>query len=384
MIDRREVQIAQPIVGVEEWEAVRAPIEAGWLTQGPHVAEFENLFAARHDVGAAVATTSCTTGLHLILSALGVGAGDEIIVPSFTWVATANVVVQCGATPVFVDVDSHSFNIDIRSVEGALTERTRAIIAVHLFGLCADVESLRLIVPPEVVVIEDAACAVGASRGGVSAGGLGDAAAFSFHPRKVITTGEGGMVTTNDPILAETIRTMRNHGATISEEQRHRGDFPYLLPEFGTLGFNYRMTDMQGAIGIVQLGRLDGLLAERRRWATFYSEALEDLDWLRVPSVPDDSVHAWQSYVTVVDAESSPCSRNEIMGRLHEVGVATRPGTHAVHELGFYQRLLSGRSAVCPVASASAAYSMAIPLHNRMVEADFAYVVRQLHDVGGD
>ena len=376
--------MAQPIVGVEEWEAVRAPIEAGWLTQGPHVAEFESLFAARHEVEAAVATTSCTTGLHLVLIALGVGPGDEVIVPSFTWVATANVVVQCGATPVFVDVESHSFNIDIRLVEGALTERTRAVIAVHLFGLCADVESLRLIVPPEVVVIEDAACAVGASRGGVSAGGLGDAAAFSFHPRKVITTGEGGMVTTNDPILAETIRTMRNHGATISEEQRHRGDFPYLLPEFDTLGFNYRMTDMQGAIGIVQLGRLDGLLAERRGWAAFYSEALEDLDWLRVPSVPDNSVHAGQSYVTVVDAASSPYSPNEIMRRLHEVGVATRPGTHAVHELGFYQHLLSGRSAVCPVASASAAYSMAIPLHNGMVEADFAYVVRQLHDVGVD
>lgn len=383
MADYRNVQIAQPIVGAEEWEAVRVPIETGWLTQGPLVAEFESRFAARHEVGAAVATTSCTTGLHLILSALGVGPGDEVIVPSFTWVATANVVVQCGATPVFVDVDPHSFNIDVQLVEGALTERTRAVIAVHLFGLCADIESLRSVVPAEVVVIEDAACAVGASRGGVLAGGQGEAAAFSFHPRKVITTGEGGMVTTNDLALADLVRTMRNHGATISEEQRHRADAPYLLPEFETLGFNYRMTDIQGAIGIVQMDRLDGLLAERRRWAEFYSEALEDMDWLRTPSVPDDSVHAWQSYVTLVDADSAPCSRDELMWRLHEVGVSMRPGTHAVHELAFYQHLLNGQPTDCPVASASAAYSMAIPLHNGMVEADFAYVVRQLHDVGG-
>jgi dTDP-4-amino-4,6-dideoxygalactose transaminase len=383
LADRRKVQIAQPIVGAEEWEAVRAPIEAGWLTQGPLVAEFESRFAARHGVDAAVATTSCTTGLHLILSALGVGRGDEVIVPSFTWVATANVVVQCGATPVFVDVDPHSFNIDVKLVKGALTERTRAVIAVHLFGLCADIESLRSVVPAEIVVIEDAACAVGASRGGVLAGGLGDAAAFSFHPRKVITTGEGGMVTTNDPVLAELVRTMRNHGATISEEQRHRGDAPYLLPEFETLGFNYRMTDIQGAIGIAQLDRLDGLLAERRRWAAFYSEALEDLDWLQTPLVSDDSLHAWQSYVILVDPDSSSCSRDELMAGLHEEGVATRPGTHAVHELAFYQNLLSGRSVACPVASASAANSMAIPLHNGMVEADFAYVVRQLHELGG-
>jgi perosamine synthetase len=211
----RVIHIAQPCTGEEEWHATREPLMSGWLTQGPKVAAFEKAFAERHAVKHALATTSCTTALHLILAAMDIGPGDEVIVPAFTWVATANVVLYCGATPVLVDVDRSSYNIDCADVARKLSSRTKAVIAVHLFGLCADMTALRRVVPEHVSIIEDAACASGAAYRGVPAGGLGDAAAFSFHPRKSITTGEGGMVTTNAAALAETADRLRNHGASI-------------------------------------------------------------------------------------------------------------------------------------------------------------------------
>jgi dTDP-4-amino-4,6-dideoxygalactose transaminase len=343
------------------------------------VAEFEHRFAARHQVTHALATTSCTTALHLALVALGIGPGDEVIVPAFTWVATANVVVLCGATPVFVDVDPRTYDLDVGQVAQASTPRTRAVIPVHLFGLCVDVDELRSEVLSSVAVVEDAACAVGASVRGRMAGGLGDAAAFSFHPRKIITTGEGGMLTTDLDELAARAEIIRNHGASVSEEVRHAGPRPYLLPDFDELGFNYRMSDVQGAIGVVQMDRLDALLEERRRWAGWYDEHLADLPWLQTPLVPAGHGHSWQAYVTVVDEELAPAPRNELMGRLADLGVSTRPGTHAVTELGYYRKHPSAVGAPCPVAARLEATTMAIPLHNRMSDEDFDYVVAALH-----
>ncbi len=252
MVEKRIIPISRPDTGEEEWQALREPLMTGWLTQGPKVAAFEKAFAERHGVKYAFATSSCTTALHLILAALELGPGDEVIVPAFTWIATANVVLYCGATPVFVDIDQTTYNIDVRQVAQRLNPRTRAIIPVHLFGLCADMDAL-LEVARDVPLIEDAACASGSSYKSRFPGSLGLAAAFSFHPRKSITTGEGGMITTNDNGLAKRIDSLRNHGASLSEEHRHHGSQPYLLPEFNLLGFNYRMTDLQGAVGIVQL-----------------------------------------------------------------------------------------------------------------------------------
>jgi dTDP-4-amino-4,6-dideoxygalactose transaminase len=375
----RRVSIAQPATGVEEWEALRAPLETGWLTQGPQVAEFERLFAARHEVGHALATTSCTTALHLALAALGVGPGDEVIVPAFTWVATANAVLYCGARPVFADVEEATGNIDPKDVERLVTSRTRAVIPVHLFGLCADMDALREAAPSPVAMVEDAACAVGAALHGRPAGGLGDLAAFSFHPRKIVTTGEGGMLTTDDDDLAERAEVLRNHGASVSEEMRHAGPTPYLLPDFEELGFNYRMSDLQGAVGVVQLARLDALLAERRRWADWYTSTLADLEWLRTPVVPPGWDHSWQSYVCVVDEQVAPAPRDRLMERLQELGVATRPGTHTVTELGYYRRVVGVEPGSCPVAAQLEATTMAIPLHNRMDDEDFAYVAECLH-----
>ncbi len=372
---QRTVHIALPCTGDDEWQAVREPIFNGWLTQGPRVAEFERAFAERHRVPHALAASSCTTGLHMILCALGIGPGDEVIVPSFTWIATANVVRHCGATPVFTDIDRATFTIDPDDAARRVTPRTRALIAVHLFGLCADIGALRAALPSNVQIVEDAACAAGADYKGVPAGGLGTAAAFSFHPRKSITTGEGGMVTTRDAQLAATIEKLRNHGAEISEEQRHDGPRPYLLPAFNLLGFNYRMTDVQGAIGLAQLGKLDAFIRERRHRAEWYRERLSDIPWLRTPIVPDGYGHAWQSYVTYIDAEKAPLPRDEIMDRMSGKGIATRPGTHAVHTLGLYREKYGLRPDDYPASRDCDRQTMALPMHNRMTDEDYEYVV---------
>jgi len=377
----RKVQIALPAVGDDEWRAMREPLLSGWMTQGPKVAAFERAFAERHRVKHALATTSCTTALHLALVALGIGPGDEVIVPSFTWVATANAVLYCGATPVLCDVDPRTNNIDPESVRTKLTARTKAVVPVHLFGLCADMDGLRTVLPGHVRIVEDAACAAGGSYRGVSAGALGDVACFSFHPRKSITTGEGGMLVTNDAEIARRVDVARNHGASISEEQRHHGPQPYLLAAFDDLGFNYRMTDMQAAIGLVQLTKLDVFIAERDRWARFYREQLGDLDWLLQPAAPNDGCHAWQAYVTTVIPQRAPLPRNELMAQLHAMGVATRPGTHAVHMLGYYRDRFGYAADDLPGARDCERNTMAIPLHNRMTEDDYKYVVDCIKDI---
>jgi len=377
----RQIQISLPSTGDDEWQATREPLATGWLTQGPKVAQFERNFGELHHVKHALATTSCTTGLHLILAAMGIGPGDEVIVPSFTWVATANVVLYCGATPVLVDVDRATYNIDPADVARRLSPRTRAVIAVHLFGLCADMDALRAVLPAGVPIIEDAACASGAAYKGACAGGLGLAAAFSFHPRKSITTGEGGMVTTNDDHLAEVVSMLRNHGASISEEQRHAGPRPYLLPEFNLLGYNYRMTDLQGAVGVAQLAKLTRFVAERDEWAAWYARELASVPWLRMPRRPADVRHAWQAFVTYVDPDTAPLPRNEIMERLQGKGISTRPGTHAVHLLGYYRDRLGVKPDDLPGARDCDAHTMAIPLHNRMAAEDYRYVVEAIKEI---
>lgn len=377
----RNIQISLPCTGEEEWQACREPLTTGWLTQGPKVAAFEKAFAERHHVKHALATTSCTTALHLALAALGVGPGDEVIVPAFTWVATANAVLYCGAVPVFADVRRDTYNIDPEDVAKRITPRTKAVIPVHLFGLCADIDAIRAILPSGVQIIEDAACASGAAYKGKPAGGLGDMAAFSFHPRKSITTGEGGMLTTNQADLAEMANMLRNHGASLSEEQRHQGPRPYLLPEFNLLGFNYRMTDLQGAVGLVQLGKLDAFLAERRKWADWYIKELSSIPWLQMPTIPVEYGHAWQSFVTYVDPAKAPMARNDIMDHLQQLGIATRPGTHAVHQLAYYQNRFGLQPDDYPGARDCDANTMAIPLHNRMSPDDYSYVVEALRSI---
>lgn len=374
MLNKRIIPISLPVTGQEEWEALKEPIMSGWLTSGPKVREFEQLFAERHGVKHALAVTSATTALHLALVALGIKEGDEVIVPAFTWVSTANVVLYCGAKVVFVDIDPFTFNIDAEDLSKRITSKTKAIIPVHLFGLCADIDKIKEIAG-NIPLIEDGACAAGASYKGTPAGGLGTIGCFSFHPRKSVTTGEGGMITTNDDKLAEIMGMLRNHGASISEEQRHHGAKPYMLPDFNALGYNYRMTDLQGAVGVVQIKKLDQFINEREKWANFYTKELNSIPWLRTPKHGADYKHGWQSFVTFVDESKSPASRNEIMELLQQQGISTRPGTHAVHMLNFYKEKFNIQPSDYPGAQAANDYSMSIPLHNRMVAEDFDYVV---------
>jgi dTDP-4-amino-4,6-dideoxygalactose transaminase len=378
---KRNIPISLPVTGEEEWQATREPLMTGWLTSGPRVREFEQLFAQRHQVKHALAVTSATTALHLALVALGVGPGDEVVVPAFTWVSTANVVEYCGARVVFVDVNPETFNIDPDDLRQRISPRTRAIIPVHLFGLCADMDAVRA-VAGDIPLVEDGACAAGAAYRDVPAGGLGNIGCFSFHPRKSITTGEGGMVTTNDDRLAEVIGMLRNHGASVSEEQRHLGPRPYILPEFNMLGYNYRMTDLQGAVGVVQIKKLDAFIDERDRWAKYYGQELAAISWLRTPSHSATYRHGWQSYVTLVDQRKAPMARNDIMEQLQAHGISTRPGTHAVHMLAYYRDKYKLRPSDYPGAQLANDCSMAIPLHNRMSAEDYQYVVNAIKALG--
>jgi perosamine synthetase len=379
-MEKRNIPISLPHTGEEEWLATKESIMSGWLTAGPKVREFEEMFAKRHGVKHAMAVTSATTALHLALVALNIQAGDEVIVPAFTWISTANVVIYCGAKVVFVDVDRSTFNIDLNDLKKKITSKTKAIIPVHLFGLCADMDAVKK-VAGNIPLVEDGACAAGAGYKGNAAGSLGTIGCFSFHPRKSVTTGEGGMITTNDDKLAELISSLRNHGASISEEQRHHGAKPYILPDFNILGYNYRMTDLQASVGIVQLKKLDLFIDEREKWAKFYDEALKDIAWLRTPVVGSDYKHGWQSYVIYIDESKAPISRNDMMEKLQQMGVSTRPGTHAPHMLNYYAEKYNLKPDDFPGAKDCNNYSMSIPLFNKMTKEDYDYVVYCLKSI---
>lgn len=378
---RPPIPIAKPHIDDADLKSIEKTLHSGWLTQGPRISEFETRFAKLHDVPHAIAATSCTTALHLILLGLGVGPGDEVLVPSFTWVATANAVLYCGAKPVLVDVDLESMNISAESVRSHLTDKTKAIIAVHLFGRCADMEALKR-AAPGIPIVEDAACAVGSVYKEQPAGSLGVAGAFSFHPRKIITTGEGGMITTADDQLAKRIRMLRNHGAEIPEENRHAGNQPYLLPDFPVMGFNFRMTDLQGALGCSQLDKLDGLLEGRRTWANYYLKELKGVSWLALPEVPQDQEVSWQSFVCRIrrDEMKTP-ERDGLLARLHENGISSRPGTHAIHMLDFYKRTFGYKKEDYPNSLICARDTVALPLHSHMVQEDYDHVIDCLRSV---
>jgi dTDP-4-amino-4,6-dideoxygalactose transaminase len=381
------IPITRPLLGDEEVEAVRTVIESGWLVQGPRVRAFEDGFAAFVGAEHAVAATSCTTALHLALAALGAGPGDEVIVPAFTWISTANVVEYTGARPVFVDIDPATFNIDVDRAADAVTSRTVGIIPVHLFGLCADMAAIdRLASTHGLWVVEDAACGFGARIGGRHAGTFGTAGCFSFHPRKAITTGEGGMLTTADPGLAATARSLRDHGADRTDLDRHAASDGVLLPAYRHLGFNYRMTDLQAAVGLVQLGRADRILASRSEQAARYDQALAQMPWLRRPLIPDGYTHGYQSYVAWFgeDAwqpsrpEETARRRNAYMAALEQRGIATRQGTHAAALQELYRGRYGLRDEDFPIALAADRLTVSLPLYATMTEDEQERIIDAL------
>jgi dTDP-4-amino-4,6-dideoxygalactose transaminase len=381
------IPITKAVFGEEELRAVQLPLETGWVVQGPHVAEFERLFADYTGTGHAAATSSCTTALHLAVAALGLGRGDEVVVPAFTWVSTANVVEYTGARPVFCDVDLATFNVDAASVAAATTERTAGLIPVHLFGLCAPIEEIVALARQRGLwVVEDAACAFGGWVAGRHAGTFGDAGCFSFHPRKSITTGEGGMVTTASAGLDRLVRSLRDHGATRTDLARHHGKAAFLLAEYPHVGFNFRLTDIQGALGVAQMHRADDILAARRERAARYDELLADVEWLRTPAVPDGFVHGYQAYVclfapeepTLANVDALHERRNELMLRLEQRGIATRQGTHAPVILDVYAQRYGLRREEFPNAVIADRLTLALPLYPQLTDADQERVVSEL------
>lgn len=287
-----KIPITRTIFGPEELRAVQEPLESGWIVQGPKVMEFEKLFGAFAKAPYAVAASSCTTALHLALAALHVKPGDEVIVPAFTWIATPNVVEYMGAKPVFCDIDLATFNMDPRQVESLITPRTVGILPVHLFGLCADMATLLDIARRHHLwVVEDAACAFGAYYQGRHAGTFGDAGCFSFHPRKAITTGEGGMLLTSKLELDTLVRSLRDHGASRTDLTRHQARDSFLLADYDHLGYNFRMTDIQGALGCAQMQRATWILERRTALAQRFTRRLSAHSLLRCPSPGPDDVH---------------------------------------------------------------------------------------------
>lgn len=386
---RMSIPITKPFIGPEELAAVQRPLEAGWLVQGPYVKEFEDKFGAFVGAKHSIATTSCTTALHLCVAALGLRPGDEVIVPAFTWVATPNVVEYMGARPVFVDIDLATFNLDVARLEAAVTPKTVGIIPVHLFGLAADMDpTMEIARRHGLWIVEDAACGFGARYRGEHVGSFGHLAAFSFHPRKSITTGEGGMITTSRDELAETVRSLRDHGASLSDHQRHTQAAGYLLADYDLLGYNFRMTDIQGAIGGVQMDRADWILAERRRCAAAYDQLLGDLDWLALPLTPPGSVHGYQSYVCLFQPEEPSLEsverlharRNHLMAALEAEGIATRPGTHAAFMQGYYAIKYSIPPSDLPGAFLADRLSLSLPMYAGMTDEELDYVASALRN----
>lgn len=383
----RPIPITRAVFDEAEAAAVAEVLRSGWVVQGPRVAAFEAGFRAFTGLPDAVACTSCTTALHLALLCEGIGPGDEVIVPSFTWVATANAVLYCGATPVLADIDLDTFNLTPEEIGRRVTERTRAVLPVHLFGLAADMDGIMAVAREHgLAVVEDAACALGSLWRGRHVGGFGGGGAFSFHPRKAITTGEGGMYTTADAAKAQLARSLRDHGARKSDFARHGNPGAALLPVFDVVGYNYRMTDLQGAVGVAQLAKLPVILDQRIALAKRYDTLLADLPGLKTPSEPDGCRHAYQSYVCRLDVRelseasirSANARRNAVMAALEGEGIATRQGTHAVHALAYYRRTFGFSEMDFPNAWAADQLSLTLPLFAGMEEADQDRVVQRL------
>jgi dTDP-4-amino-4,6-dideoxygalactose transaminase len=369
------IPITIPCIGEEEALAAADVIRSGWISQGAKVAEFERIFAEYCGTSHAVAVSNCTTALHLSLLVLGVGPGDEVICPSMSFIATANSIAHTGAKPVFADIDPRTFNLDPDAAEAAITTRTKAIMPVHQIGLPADMDRFSALGRKYgLKILEDAACAVGSRYKGQPVGGHSEMACFSFHPRKVVTTGEGGMITTNNAEYADKLRLLRQHGMSVSDAVRH-GSKTVVIEEYVCLGFNYRMTDIQAAIGIEQMKKLDWMIERRRELAVRYRAALSDHPWLLAPRVPSFAEPNYQSYAITL-ADDAPMCRNDLMQQLLDAGIASRRGIMLSHTEVPYS---SGTSCGClPKSENASRQSLLLPIFPAMTNPDLQRVLSTL------
>jgi dTDP-4-amino-4,6-dideoxygalactose transaminase len=373
------IPITIPFVGPEEGEAARAVVVSGWLTQGPQVEKFERSVADYCGTAHAVAVSNCTTALHLALAALGIGPGDEVICPSLSFIASANAIRHTGAIPVFAEIDPLTYNLDPEAAQAAITPRTRAIMPVHQIGLPADLDRfLEIGRRHGLPLIEDAACAIGSRYKEKPIGGHGEMACFSFHPRKVLTTGEGGMITTNSADHAARLRLFRQHGMSVNDAQRHSAR-KVILEEYLCVGYNFRMTDIQGAIGLEQMKKLPWIVQRRQALAVRYTRLLASHPWLRPPLIPEYAEPNFQSYAARLTAGAS-CTRNQLMQRLLDLGIVTRRGIMLAHREPAYR---GTGPWTLPRSEQASDNSLLLPLYPQMTEAEQDQVVSALFQIAG-
>ena len=366
------LNVMLPYLGEEEVEAVAEVLRSGWVAQGPRVAEFERAFATAMQAEHAVAVSSCTTGLHLAMIVVGAGAGDEVVVPSFSFIATTNAVRYVGATPVFADVDVTTGNLTPETVEAALTPRTRAVVVVDQGGVPVDLDAIRAACDPRgIAVIEDAACGAGSTYRGRPVGAGAEIAAWSFHPRKILTTGEGGMITTSRQDWADRARKLREHSMSVSAADRHAS---VLAPpeSYDEVGYNFRMTDLQAAVGIVQLGRLPEVVARRRELAATYTKLLAEVPGLRTVADPAWGESNFQSFWVEV-GEPYPLDREGLLERLAQADVSARRGIMSTHRQPPYVGVAAPGS--LPVTEHLTDSTLILPLFHQMDETQQSHVV---------
>jgi dTDP-4-amino-4,6-dideoxygalactose transaminase len=373
----RNVPVARPCFDAEEERLLLEVLRSRWVTQGPRVEEFERRFAEAVGARHAVAVSNCTTGLFLAFHALGIGPGDEVVVPSLSFIATANCVVHAGATPVFVDVEPRTYNLDPEAVAEAVGPRTRAILVVHQLGLPADLARIEAVARQHgLAVVEDSACAVGSRLAGMPIGSSDNPGCFSFHARKILVTGEGGMIVTPDAELAAKLRRLRHQGMSISDLDRHRAGRP-LIEDYPEVGYNFRLSDLQAAVGLAQLAKLDAFLARRRLLASRYARALAGFPELAAPFAPPGAEPSFQSYIVRI-RDASAERRNRVIEELQRRGVASRRGLMASH------REACHRGARCvgelPETERAAAQTLLLPIFHELSEADQDYVLACLRE----
>ena len=381
---REPIPIGKTYFDEDDLNSVSRPLKDGWVLQGKFVKEFEDSFSKFTNAKNSIAVSSCSTALQLVLSTFGLKDGDEVIMPSFTWIATANAVEYTGAKPVFIDIDLATFNIDVNKIEEKITPRTKGIIAVHLFGLCADMDVVKNIAQKySLFVVEDAACALGSYYKGRHCGTFGDYGCFSFHPRKSITTGEGGMITTNDNDKDALCRSLRNHGAS------DKKDLPFLLSDYDNLGYNFRMTDMHAALGVSQMKKIDFLLEERKRIAGLYDKYFKDIKFLKLRATEKDYVHSFQSYVCLFvpeeinknNLEKIFAMRNNLMQKLEDAGIMTRQGTHSVSHQSYYKKKYNLIDTDCINSLIAEKCTIAFPLFPGLNEEEISYIASRLSSI---
>jgi len=372
------INVMLPYLGEEEVEAVTEVLRSGWVAQGPRVAAFEAAFASAMQAAHAVATSSCTTALHLALVVAGIGPGNEVVVPSFSFIATANAALYVGARPVFADVDETTGNLTAETIAAVLTPDTKAVIVVDQGGVPVDLDSVRALCDPRgITVIEDAACGAGSTYRGRPVGAGAEITAWSFHPRKIITTGEGGMITTSRRDWADRARRLREHAMSVSAADRH-GAVLAPAESYLEVGYNFRMTDLQAAVGLVQLGRLPEIVRRRRELAAAYTKQIEDIPGLRTVADPDWGTSNFQSFWIQV-TPTCPQSRDELLIQLAAAEISARRGIMAAHRQPPYASAAPAGS--LPVTEELTDSTLILPLFHQMGDSEQARVIDVLKAV---